>query len=142
MITWTEDMETGLDAIDYQHRRLIEKFNELEEAIHENRGRTETQKILEFVQFYADWHFKHEEKCMDDYQCPLAQSNKDQHAFFLKRFSSLHYQYYNTNADPKVVRETLNELSQWIENHILQVDVGLKPCAAKRIANKQLTKSS
>lgn len=129
MIEWTHDMETGLADIDNQHHKLINKINELELAIHENRGRQETKEILEFVLFYADWHFKCEEACMDSYRCPLAQQNKEQHAYFLKRFSSLHYQYYQTNADPEIVRATLKELSDWTQYHILHVDSDLKTCS-------------
>jgi len=126
MITWVQEMETGIETIDEQHRKLIGKINELETAILENRGRAETQKILEFVLFYADWHFKQEESCMHYYQCPAAEQNKEQHEYFLKRFSSLHYQYYQTNADPEIVQATLNELMSWTQHHILHVDTELK----------------
>jgi len=44
------------------------------------------REILDFLQFYAKWHFGQEEDCMNKYKCPIADQNKKAHAGFLKKF--------------------------------------------------------
>lgn len=64
MITWDDSMTTGVPEIDAQHKELFEKMNEFAEALACGKGRAETGEMLDFLQFYAQWHFQREETCM------------------------------------------------------------------------------
>jgi hemerythrin len=130
MIMWNESMTTGVSEIDVQHKELLGKFNELYEALTAGKGREETGKMLDFLQFYAQWHFEREERCMDHYQCPVAMANKEAHRNFLKRFGELYERYQESDIDPAVVLNTFVELQDWIINHIMRIDTQLNPCVA------------
>jgi hemerythrin len=127
---WNEAMSTGVPEIDVQHKELLAKFSELYEALAAGKGREETGKMLDFLQFYAQWHFEREERCMEQYQCPVAAANKTAHRTFLERFGQLYERYQESDVDPEVVLATFIELQDWIINHILRIDTQLNGCVA------------
>ncbi|NDJ74767.1 MAG: hemerythrin [Chloroflexi bacterium] len=99
MITWTENMTTGVAKLDKQHQKLIEKYNELDEAISNHTGREVIGEVLDFLQFYALWHFGEEEACMAQYQCPVARANQLAHAEFVDLFGGLHEKWQSNTLD-------------------------------------------
>lgn len=128
MIAWDDTMTTGIPYIDRQHQTLIEKFNVLLEAVHNGAGREETGEILDFLQFYASWHFEREERCMTEYACPVAKANQNSHATFLTKFQRLYDAYHDSDVDPNIIYDTLDELAAWIVNHIQKIDTELNHC--------------
>jgi hemerythrin len=133
MITWDNSMATGLSDLDAQHREIIKKFNEFSEALWCPNGmdRQVAGEVLDFLQFYALWHFEREEKCMERYHCPAAAVNKHAHAEFIKKFGGFYEQWQAGGMDLKLVRETYLELEKWIVTHIRQVDTELYPCVKR-----------
>lgn len=134
MIAWDESLLTGVPNIDAQHKELIDRFNELSDAVARGKGREETGRLLDFLQFYAQWHFEREEHCMDEYQCPAAAANKAAHQYFNRRFGWLYEQYQQSDVNPQTVSDTLAELETWIVNHIMKIDTRLGPCMNGRAA--------
>jgi len=128
MIEWSDALSTGMPYIDAQHKELIAHFNELSDAVVRGKGREETGALLDFLQFYAQWHFEREEHCMDEYRCPAAATNKAAHRYFVQRFNWLYEQYQRSDVNPHTVKDTLSDLEAWIVGHILKVDTRLKPC--------------
>jgi hemerythrin len=123
-------MSTGLPNIDAQHKEIIDKYNELAEALAQGGGidRIVAGELLDFLQFYSAWHFEREEKCMEEYKCPAAEANKQAHAEFMVIFGQLYEEWWSTTMDPALVQETFTKVGEWIENHILRVDAQLLPC--------------
>ena len=87
--------------------------------------------ILDFLQFYAVWHFEREDKCMEQYKCPAAEANKQAHAEFIDKFGQFYEQWQESVMDWELVQQTYVELGDWIENHIRRVDAQLLPCVKK-----------
>ena len=130
MITWDDSMSTGLPNIDAQHKEIIEKYNELAEALAQGSAaaRSVAGELLDFLQFYAAWHFEGEEKCMEEYKCPVAKANRQAHAEFLVMFGRLYEEWWSATMDPELVQETFTKVGEWIVNHIQRVDTQLLPC--------------
>ncbi len=128
MYTWDVSMATGVEEIDAQHKELLERLNQFAEALSNHHGREETGNMLDFLQFYAQWHFEREERCMEHYQCPVAAANKSAHQEFIKRFDRLYQWYQKSDVDPRLVSETFHELQVWVFRHIKGVDTQLRPC--------------
>ncbi len=128
MITWDDSLSTGLPNIDDQHKELIEHFNILLEAVEQGRGREETGKILDFLTFYAEWHFEREERCMDEYNCPAAEENKTAHEYFRVKFGQLCRRYQESDTDDEIIHDTVRELAVWFVNHISRIDTKLNRC--------------
>ena len=65
MVTWQNSLSTSDERTDSQHKVLIEQFNQLEEIMNTSTPgsfRQAAGEVLDFLQFYAAWHFEEEEK--------------------------------------------------------------------------------
>jgi hemerythrin len=136
MITWDESMSTGVALIDAQHKMLFQKFNEFSETISGSTSREAAAEMLDFLQFYATWHFRQEEKCMDEYKCPVAAQNKKAHAEFLSTFGGFYEQWQNGTISPELVRKTHQGLGDWLVNHVSRTDTQLRPCVGKDVGSR------
>ncbi len=127
-IAWDESMTTGVPEIDAQHKELLEKFNELSDALDEHKDRQTAAAILDFLQFYSAWHFQREEACMEQYHCPMAELNRVGHAEFIAHFGQLYELYQGRGVTHETAKTVYEELRDWLVNHIRRVDSGLYPC--------------
>lgn len=126
-------MTTDVPEIDVQHQEIIAKFNDLSAALNASgtaAGIEQAGEILDFLQFYATWHFEREEECFAKYQCPAAQANKEAHAQFTHMFGQFYEQWQTKGMDMMLALETFVALGRWIDNHIRQTDTQLRPCVA------------
>ena len=135
MLQWTAQFETGQADIDSQHKTLIDYINQLEEMAHTtNPDRTEVEfviRLMDFLECYADVHFKHEESCMARHRCPAYQENKNAHARFLEFFQQFKKRFTTEGCRPEVLKELHDTCNSWIQNHILNVDLQIKPYLPK-----------
>lgn len=121
-----EALTTGVKMIDIHHKELIAAINDLADAIEEGKGANSVKKILTFLEFYAEWHFNHEEKCAHKNQCPLAEVNQNAHAIFLDHVKNYKLEYRQKDIDEDAIaRKIHQELSQWLVNHIQGIDIKL-----------------
>jgi hemerythrin len=134
MITWTEQFQTGSVALDQQHRLLIDNINLLGEQLRNPDRTTEELEfaihLVEYLEAYANIHFKAEEKCMESYRCPVHTKNLQEHERFREFIRA-----YKSRCEAEGFRvELLNNLHRairtWIEEHILKIDTQLRPCIA------------
>ncbi len=131
MITWQESLSTHDERTDSQHRVLIEQFNKLEEIMNTQSGaefRRAAGEVLDFLQFYATWHFAEEEKRMEQLHCAVAEENKRQHAIFLSMFGEFYERWQTSKMDSELARSTYKVMSEWIVNHIQKIDTQLREC--------------
>ena len=133
MLEWKSDYETGVPAIDTQHKVLFDNINRLGKLLDgADIERAEADYLLKFLENYADQHFKGEETCMVRYRCPAHAKNKEEHAEFLK-ILRIAIGHYEASTTPKDVLHRLHEsMVWWICNHILKVDVQLKDYAGEK----------
>ncbi len=75
-------METGITAIDDDHRQLVRHINELGQAMRRGEGRTRIGELLGFLREDADKHFAAEEKLMEDAGFPGVQEHRARHEQF------------------------------------------------------------
>ncbi len=127
-IVWDGSLCTGVRAIDVQHKYLIDIINELAEAIEQGQGTNAVKKILNLLRYYAEWHFEREELCMDHYQCPGAEKNKNAHAYFIKTFQAFQAEYRQSGGSEEIARRMYSELTGWLVNHIKGIDGQMGAC--------------
>jgi len=127
MITWSDTYATGVARIDAEHRQLVALLNELEEAVQLGRGSHAIGGIVARLCTYADRHFSHEERCMEQHRCPTAAANKQAHGAFKQMLE---------RAKPRLAggggalaaQIVHRELCDWLVNHVLRVDTALRVC--------------
>jgi hemerythrin len=131
VIDWDNALSTGDERTDTQHKVLIEKLNEFEAVISDSNSgdiRREAGEVLDFLQFYAAWHFEQEEVAMAKMKCPAADENKKTHAEFIRNFGQFYSRWQTTSMDLELARKTYHELRDWVVDHILTIDVQMKDC--------------
>ena len=132
MLVWNEQFETGHSLIDAQHRMLIAYINRLEAlAQNTNPTREEVELFLRFIEFqetYILTHFGEEEACMHRFKCPARQENQMAHRAFLGGFQKFKLRLDAEGFRPDLLRELHDSCGAWIQQHILRIDVQLKPC--------------
>jgi hemerythrin len=133
MLEWKPDYETGVPAIDTQHKVLFDNINRLEKVLdREDIERAEADYLLKFLKNYAEQHFKGEETCMACNRCPAHAKNKEKHAQF-RTILGFAIGQYETSTAPKDVLLRLHEsMAWWIRNHILKVNIQLKGYAREK----------
>jgi len=108
---------------------LIEKINELERLLTGGKmSKSACDDLLGFLSSYAAMHFIVEEECMARYRCPAHEKNKKAHKAFLAVFARFKDRYLSEGPTPELLRGLQTAASEWIQYHILTVDVALKSC--------------
>lgn len=127
-IGWDDALSSGVRSVDVQHRYFIDIVNELAEAIETGQAALRVRKILNLMSYYADWHFGREELCMDRYQCPAAEANRQAHRNFLDAFASFEANYRQSGGSEEIALRMYQVLTDWLVKHILGTDSELKHC--------------
>jgi hemerythrin len=141
MLLWSDQFETGQPLLDTQHRMLISYINRLEELAHNaHPSREEIELFLRFIEFletYILTHFREEELCMNRFKCPVRMENAQAHRAFLEFFQKFKRRLGLEGYRPEVVKELHDSCCSWIQQHILRIDVRLKPCLNESAAEDQ-----
>lgn len=122
-IKWSEQLATGLDSIDRQHRHLVEIISRLE-VLH-GQGATvgEVADTLAELRQYTVYHFQHEAELMQAW--PINKSHKavhfKSHRGFVNRLEEAEKLIATNPAD--VVDHLLSFLVKWLIHHITGEDV-------------------
>lgn len=126
MIVWNDSMSTGVDMIDEQHKMLFQSFNDFSSALSEMTAREAAGEVLDFLQFYAVWHFKEEEKEMEQKNCPAAEANKRAHAEFIQIFTQFYDQWQTGIMTRELAVKSYEQLEKWLIDHVMGVDIQLR----------------
>ena len=117
---WTEQLNTGIDVIDHQHRRIVEYINQLEDARASGHPRAEVAFIIGELADYTLSHFAFEESMQEEAGYPFFKSHKKVHDLFAQRVAE--YQARFNNGED-VTKALSSLLVTWLFNHIKRDDV-------------------
>lgn len=128
LVVWNDRLNVGIPEIDRQHKQLIDRLNDLVDAMHANRGKEEIKTIVKFLDIYVDEHFRFEEGCMYKYKCPVASQNSAAHVQFITTFNEIKDELDKKGASLPLAIKVNEQLLDWFVNHIKKIDSQLKPC--------------
>ena len=118
IIQWRPTLETGIDVIDQQHKRIVDYTNALRIAqVKGDRGAV--AKTIDDVIDYTQSHFGFEEALMEDAGYPLLNAHKRVHELFIRRVAVLH-QRFKSGED--IAQDLHNVLARWLITHIQTED--------------------
>ncbi len=123
---WSEEYATGIPQIDKQHKNLFSMVDDFYLALEEGGGERVYGNLLKLLDRYARSHFRYEEKCMDEYQCPVAAKNKKAHERLVSVLGGYQQRYNDNGFDVGEAYELVELLNNWLTNHICMVDLQLK----------------
>lgn len=117
-VKWTQDLATGIELIDQQHRQIIDYINTLEEAIAEQNRET-VSMVLDQLLAYTESHFTLEESLMEDVRYPFLNGHRKIHQSFIAKVKD-HIERFHRGED--VAEALRKQLELWLVNHIKTVD--------------------
>ena len=123
---WSSELFTGFKDIDEHHFTIIKKLFEIEQLINNKPSKSEIMDALLFLESYTQMHFKHEETVMADEHCPAAEENKRQHEVFIAKVQAFNRNFAHDDTMDVDLKDVAKELSDWVINHIKEVDLQLK----------------
>ncbi len=115
--------ETGVVWQDFQHKQLIDLFEQVKTAKNNQKDKNLYRYAIAFLSTYVNHHFKLEEKYMEEYNYPDKKKHTAEHAGFVKKLEGFlkdHTEYSQEGSD-----ELLMRMAEWILDHILGNDITL-----------------
>ena len=123
IFTWDDSYSVGLASVDYQHKRLVEMINQLDEAVATGSDETTLRSILKGLYDYTFYHFTTEEEMMRAAGPALHHHyvhHKAKHDEFAEKIRPLSE---NAPLDSNTLNSALLEyLVHWLAEHILGQD--------------------
>ena len=118
VLVWVPELDTGIDEIDRQHRRIVDYINKLYElrSTHDRDGIGEV--IGEMVDYTVS-HFVFEESLMESAGYLFSGPHKKVHELFTRRVAEMQSRF---DAGEDVAAELHGMLSRWLFNHIRNED--------------------
>lgn len=117
-IAWTNDLNTEIDVIDRQHRRIVDYINNLEIA-HAQQDLELIGKVLDDLVDYTLSHFAFEESLQEEAGYKFCKPHKKVHDLFVRRVNE-YVERFKLGDD--VTAEIHKMLSNWLINHIKRDD--------------------
>jgi hemerythrin len=114
LMSWTQDLETGITVIDDQHKRIIDFINELDDACRTGNA-DETSHVMEGLLNYTVTHFEFEESLQEKASYPFLKAHQRIHELFMKKVAAFRER---ASKGEDVAPELLNLLQGWLVNHI------------------------
>ncbi|MCP4271952.1 MAG: bacteriohemerythrin [Gammaproteobacteria bacterium] len=136
-IEWTDDLNTNIDVIDKQHRRIVEYINQLYEAQEIIDKRLVNEVISDLVEYTVS-HFSFEESLMEQANYPFLNPHKKVHGLFVKRVSGFVERH---DAGEDITDELLIVLRRWLINHIKSEDQDYIDVVARNVTDVKMSDS-
>jgi hemerythrin len=124
-IAWSEDMATGIPAIDGQHRYLVEMLSEANTKLLDSNDMQMLARIARDLLGYALLHFETEEALMNRYGFASAfpkeaSAHVAQHRAFSREVVAVCDALREGNHVSRL--EVLAFLNNWLRDHVLGID--------------------
>lgn len=117
-IKWDSSLDTGIEIIDSQHKRIIDYINQLEDAA-KQRDRGGIGEVLDACVDYTLSHFAFEENLQQEAGYEYSKPHKKVHDLFVRRINE-YQERFNKGED--VTDELHGLLARWLISHIKQDD--------------------
>lgn len=120
-IVWTDALSIGNAAVDKDHKKLFDIYNELVNLIQQNKGRREFARILSEMTDYARIHFGKEENYMEAFSYPEFAGHRKSHLAYIHKVAMYNVNF--TGHHPPDPVDVVKFLKAWWMNHILSDDM-------------------
>jgi len=122
VIDWKDELATGNEEIDNQHKELFRRFNNLQSACKEGKGLDDLSNLLAFLGEYVRFHFELEEQLQITFNYPGYLTHKEEHNDFICNFRRLEAQLNAQGTTPALLIQTNMVLVDWLIRHFTWTD--------------------
>lgn len=120
ILVWVPELDTGIEEIDRQHRRIVEYINRL----YELRSSPDREALGDVIGEMVDYtlsHFVFEEALIENAGYMFAGPHKKVHELFTRRVAEMQSRF---DSGEDIAAELHGMLSRWLFNHIRNEDHG------------------
>lgn len=121
-LAWNENLSTGVDALDAQHKALFDCMSLLEAATQE-KSLIRTCYFLEQLSNYVNCHFSEEEYQMRIHDYPGLVDHVWEHRDFSNRL----YHVRSAYLDRDITGDLVALLRDWLVQHVARSDMDYVP---------------
>ncbi len=134
-----DNLITGNEMIDSQHRELIQKINDLLKSCEKSNDKAVAVKTLDFLMDYTEYHFNAEEQLQKDIGYPGYAKHKAQHDLFRQSIGELHEMLEEEEGpSPAFVKRVQDKVIEWLYVHIQGFDRSVAEYKFMRESNERL----
>lgn len=133
-LTWTANLNTGVDAIDKQHKKIVDYINQLDDV---NSGREDRQLVAKVIINLVDYtvsHFVFEESMQEEARYPFLKAHKKLHELFVKRVSE-YQERFRQGED--ITAELHRLMFNWLYGHIKNEDMDYVPSIMSNLVRQE-----
>jgi hemerythrin len=118
--TWTDDLLTGIDIVDAQHRALFEAVNTLSQAIRDGVAEDALLRQLALIAQHTIFHFHTEEELMKAHQYPRRTFHGAEHLDLILKVREIQYR---SAKGQSVTLDITRFLADWLGHHVRSQDM-------------------
>lgn len=127
-LIWTDNLNTGIDVIDNQHKRIVSYINKLYGVLNSKAEKAVVKEVIDELLDYTVTHFTFEEGMLDDFNYAQLAEHKALHAQFTEQVRELRDSF---DSSENASIELNNLMVTWLFNHILHEDAKYVPSIPK-----------
>ncbi len=122
---WSESMSVGVPLLDDDNKRIIGIINQLHECLQHGSPTDVVNEIFDSLIAYFEFHFSREEKVIEACGYPHAKAHQEEHVEFTEHMYQLRGRQLS-GAGPAIDNELVDYLKNWLNHHILILDMGYR----------------
>ncbi len=135
-IEWDDDLETGIQVIDQQHKEFFRLVNVLLDTSIKGADKESVLKAFKFLHFYIIEHFGMEESLMMEYKYLSLKEHRTGHRYFKDELRKLEAQLSGAHF-PEVSMRLDYLVVNWFINHIKVQDKKLAKFLQEKAKNNR-----
>ena len=128
---WTSNLNTGIEAIDKQHRMIVEYINQLDDAKAAGGKKDMIAKVINNLVDYTISHFEYEERMLELAEYPFLKAHKNVHQLFIRRLGGYQERF---KRGENITEELHTLMFNWLFGHIKHDDMDYVPSISKNLA--------
>lgn len=135
----SENLLTGNEMIDSQHKELIEKINAVLKSCEQSNDKVVAVNTLDFLEEYTNYHFSAEEQLQREIDYPGFAKHKAQHDAFKETIADLQDMLQEEEGpSPAFVAKVQEKVVEWLYVHIEGFDRSVAEYKNMRDNNERL----
>ena len=120
IMNWNDNLSVGIDAMDTQHKKLVNLTNQLFDAMKQGKGKEVLEGVLSELVSYTQEHFSAEERLMQEHSYPALAGQKAQHQELLAQVSEFSNKLKAGELGISI--DLCDFLQKWLKVHICKED--------------------
>lgn len=123
LLTWKPEFSVGIEAVDFEHREMIDLINRLYEEMEGTGDIDSIERFLGDIHATISAHFALEERVMQRAHYPEYEAHKNDHEDLLDQIRDL-MDIFATSPE-KGISVLQKQMSAWFESHFSTFDARL-----------------